>query len=143
MQADLARSAGQLGRSRTAGWFKMLHPDGAHPRVFAYYRRLRRVKEHLDAHLSEKISLKTAAKVAGLEEKYFSTFFHAKTGICFTEWVARVRIRRGMDMIAARNHSITEVALAVGFQDLRTFERAFKRYTGTTPRAFKRAVRPG
>ena len=120
----------------------MIYPDDARPRVFAYYNRLQRVKEHLDTHLSDRISLKTAAEIAGLEEKYFSTFFHAKTGICFTEWVTRVRVRRAMEMIKARNHSITNVAIAVGFQDLRTFERAFKRHTALTPRAFRGAVRP-
>ncbi|MDH3597240.1 MAG: AraC family transcriptional regulator [Rhodospirillales bacterium] len=120
----------------------MIEPDGARPQVFAYYKRLQRVKEHLDTHLSDKISLKTAAEIAGLEEKYFSTFFHTKTGICFTEWVTRVRIHRAMEIMRARNHTITQVALAVGFEDLRTFERAFKRCTGLTPWAFKRSVRP-
>ena len=32
------------------------------------------------------------------------------------------------------------MAASVGFQDLRTFERAFKRHTGQTPRDFKRSV---
>ena len=110
--------------------------------AFAYYPRLRRVQEHLDCHLSEKISLKTASGIAGLEEKYFSAFFHAKTGVSFTDWMTRVRIDRAMEMMRTREYTITNVALTVGYQHLRTFERAFKRCAGITPRAFKRMARP-
>ena len=36
--------------------------------------------------------MKGAAGVAGLNEKYFSTYFHRKTGIRFSEWVNSVRV---------------------------------------------------
>ena len=39
-------------------------------------------------------------------------------------------------------HTITDIAFAVGFQDLRTFERSFKKSTARTPRSFKASVRP-
>ena len=42
----------------------------------------------------------------------------------------------------SQDHSITEIAYAVGFRDLRTFERAFKRHTGQTPLSFKKSVAP-
>jgi AraC-like DNA-binding protein len=42
----------------------------------------------------------------------------------------------------ARDYSITEVAYEVGFGDLRTFERAFKKHTLTTPMEFKKSVLP-
>ncbi len=45
-----------------------------------------------------------------------------------------------MELLKARDFSITEVAYEVGFRDLRTFERAFKRYALKTPREFKKSV---
>jgi len=91
---------------------------------------------------SDGVSLKRAAQIASLEEKYFSAYFRQKTGIRFKEWVAEVRITHARAMMKSRNYNITEIAFAVGFRDLRTFERAFKRHTGMTPRAFKNTVRP-
>lgn len=110
--------------------------------VFAYYPRLQKVKEYVDRHLGEDFSLATAARVAGLEEKYFSRFFHEKTGMCFRDWIARTRVSRAAEMISAQDYTITYTALAVGFHDLRAFERSFKRWMGTTPRAYKKSVRP-
>jgi two-component system response regulator YesN len=120
----------------------MVNPKEAPAVAFAFYPRLKKVKEYVDQHLEDEISLATAAQIAGLEEKYFSTFFHKKTGICFTHWIARARIKRAMDMLSAQDHTITEIAFAVGFRELRSFERTFKKRTGMTPQAFKRSVRP-
>ena len=110
--------------------------------AFSYYARLERLKRYVDGHYFERIDLQTAASVAGLEVKYFSVFFHAKTGIRFREWLSRQRVERAMEQMARQNHSITELAQMVGFQDLRTFERAFKKQTGMTPLAYKKSVRP-
>lgn len=41
-----------------------------------------------------------------------------------------------------RDDSVARVAFAVGFRDVRTFERAFKRCVGLTPSAYRASVRP-
>lgn len=119
----------------------MFDPQEIKMAAFAYYPPLGKVKRYVDQS-SEAVSLGAAARIAGLEEKYFSTFFRAKTGVRFKDWSTYVRLTRAMDMLRAEDHSITRVAFAAGFDDLRTFERSFKRLIGMTPRAFKRSVRP-
>lgn len=110
--------------------------------AFAYYPRLLKVKEYVDQHLEDRISLAAAAQIAGLEERYFSTYFRKKTGVCFTEWVAHARVERATDMMSAHDYTITWIAFTLGFQELRTFERTFKKCTGMTAQSFKRSVRP-
>jgi AraC-like DNA-binding protein len=111
-------------------------------RIFSYYPPLQRVREYVEQNLSEPISLREAASAAGLEEKYFSAFFHRKTGVCFRDWLAGRRVDRAIEILTERDDTITNVAASVGFQDLGTFERSFKRLTGLTPREFKRSVAP-
>lgn len=121
----------------------MCNPEKVDIPAFSYYEQLRKVKQYFDQHQDESLSLRKAASIAGLEEKYFSAFFHAKTGLCFKDWLACVRVARAIELMRAHDQTITFIAFAVGFQDLRTFERAFKRCTGVTPLAFKSSVRPG
>jgi AraC-like DNA-binding protein len=120
----------------------MLDREDFEARVFSYYLPLQRVREFVDRNLSEPIPLRAAARAAGLEEKYFSAFFHRKTGVCFRDWLAGRRVERAIEILKQRDDTITSVAATVGFQDLRTFERAFKRLTGLTPRELKRSVAP-
>jgi len=105
-----------------------------------YYPRLNRLREYVEKSYSEPISLKKAASVAALESSYFSSYFHAKVGITFTEWLRQVRISKAVELMKASDFSITEVAYEVGFGDLRTFERAFKKHTLMTPMEFKKSV---
>ena len=111
-------------------------------RIFSYYPPLQRAREYVEQNLSEPISLREAASAAGLEEKYFSAFFHRKTGVCFRDWLAGRRVDRAIEILTQHDDTITNVAASVGFQDLGTFERSFKRLTGLTPREFKRSVAP-
>ena len=121
----------------------MSKPRGINGKVFDYDPRLKRLHEYVEQSYSEPISLGKAASVAALESSYFSSYFHAKIGITFTDWLRQLRISKAMELMKANDFSISEVAEAVGFKDLRTFERAFKRYALKTPREFKKSVLPG
>ncbi len=116
--------------------------NGTNGEVFDYYPRLNRLREHVEQSYSEPISLKSAASIAALESSYFSSYFHAKVGITFTKWLRQVRIEKAIELVQASDFSITEIAYEVGFGDLRTFERAFKKHTLMTPSEFKKSVRP-
>ncbi len=116
--------------------------NGTNGEVFDYYPRLNRLREYVEQSYSEHISLGNAASIAALESSYFSTYFRAKVGITFTEWLRQVRIEKAIELVKASDLSLTEIAYEVGFADLRTFERAFKKRTQMTPREFKKSVAP-
>jgi AraC-like DNA-binding protein len=93
--------------------------------AFFFCPRLAKVKQHVDEHYAQPLSLAEAAQIAALERTYFCKYFHSKVGICFADWITRVRINRALLMLM--NH--------------RTFERAFKKFAGVTPRECKNTVR--
>ncbi len=105
--------------------------------AFQYYSRLTRVKKHVEQYYTEEISLENAAQISATEKTYFSAFFREKVGITFTEWLRQFRVEKAIEIIKTRNESIIDIAFEVGLGDLRTFERAFKKYTNLTAREFK------
>ncbi len=107
-----------------------------------YYPRLGAVAEYVRAHLKDPITLADAARVAGLERKYFSAYFRSKVGLSFTQWRRLLRINQAKELMATREASIPRVAFASGFRDVRTFERAFKHVVGVPPAVYRAAVRP-
>ncbi len=110
--------------------------------AFEYYRPLVRVKRFIEANYGEEISLLEAARVAALERSYFSTFFRKKVGINFRDWLGQVRVAKAMAMFEREDWTVSEVAFAVGFADLSTFTRTFKKVTNMTPSLYKRMVSP-
>jgi len=111
--------------------------------VFTFYAPLQKVNEHIQQHPSEVIFLPEAAEIAGIEIEYFSRYFYEKTGINSKNYINSVNITQEMEMTVFRNYLIVDVVFEVGFKDLGTFERTFKKYTDITPGSFRRVVRPG
>ena len=114
--------------------------DAVNVTAFQYYQSLNRVRDHFEKSYSQRVSLIDAANIAGMEAKHFGKFFQQKVGIGFKEWTNRVRVAIAIQMIGKEHQSLTDVAFAVGFQDFRTFERAFKKCTGLTPREFRKTI---
>jgi len=123
---------------RVTGDMDIFAQDGTGKSTLHSYARLDRVYCYVHQHYSDRITLAEVAKVACLEERYFSTFFHKKTGICFNHWLNQLRIKKAKAAITGSDASITKIAFMVGYRDLSTFEREFKRHAGVTPSAFRK-----
>jgi len=118
----------------------MFEEEKLNNRAFDYYIRLRKVREYVGHHYSDTVSLGQAASVACMEPKSFSKFFRQRVGVPFHFWLTHLRICEAKKLIRASDDPITEIAHAVGFEDLRTFERAFRRHSGLSPREFKKSI---
>ncbi len=111
-------------------------------RAFGYYGALRRAHEFVLDNYHRKITLGSVADVADMERTYFSSFFHERVGVPFRDWLRFIRIDRALDLLAQSDEPIARVSKLVGFQQVRSFERAFKKVTQLTPLQYRKMTRP-
>jgi AraC family transcriptional regulator len=100
--------------------------------------RLRRVKQYVDDHIEEALSLAELAAASGLSAMYFAAQFRAATGLRPHEYVVSQRIERAKAMLSGDKIPIAEVAFSVGFKAQAHFTTVFKRWTGETPGRWRR-----
>jgi len=112
--------------------------NGRHIRALQKWR-LRRVLEHIEVHLSDKITLADLAAVAGLSRMHFASQFRAAMGQRPHEYLLRQRIRRADQLLRRSTMPIVEIALTVGFQTQAHFTTVFKRFMGHTPCGWRNA----
>jgi len=105
--------------------------------AFTYYPRLKKVAQFVVKHYPEPLPLARIAGVAGLESTYFSKYFSDRVGIGYLTWLNYFRVLIAVAIMSVLELPLTDVAFAVGFRDLRTFQRAFLKHTGDTASAIK------
>lgn len=99
-------------------------------------------RSFITEHADEELSLAAVARVVNMSANYFSEKFREMTGIHFVEFVTRTRVEKARSLLLDPNRRVSEVAFEVGFQSLSQFNRAFKKVSGQSPRAY-RASLPG
>jgi AraC family transcriptional regulator len=94
----------------------------------------------IDAASTEAFDLERAAKDAGLSQFHFLRLFANVLGVTPHQYLVRSRLRHAARLLADETISITDVALAVGFNDLSNFVRTFHRAAGVSPGTFRKAA---
>ncbi len=97
------------------------------------------VKEYIATHYNKEISLSLAADEFHVSESYFSRIFKQKTGENFLSYLNKYRINMAKKIMQQdRTISISDVSNRVGFENVQTFIRVFKKVeNGITPGAYK------
>jgi AraC-like DNA-binding protein len=98
---------------------------------------IRRVREHIEAHLGDSMDLATLAAVAGLSIHHFARGFKQSTGVTPHHYLTQKRVERAQDMLVHSALSLSEIAYAVGFSDQSHLARHFRQMLGTTPGQFR------
>jgi len=98
----------------------------------------RKAVAYIEEHLAEPISLAALAQLVGLSACYFCRAFRQSLGMPPQRYQLRQRIERAKSLLAKRAASVTDVSLAVGYNDTSAFCTAFRRVTGLTPSAYRR-----
>jgi len=98
----------------------------------------RKAVAYIDEHLADPISLAVLARLVGLSACYFCRAFRQSFGMPPQRYQMKQRIECAKTLLAKHAASVTDVSLAVGYNDTSSFCTAFRRATGVTPGAYRR-----
>jgi AraC-like DNA-binding protein len=102
----------------------------------------RRVRDHIAAHLDQKITNDALAQIAGLSTAHFCTVFKQTEGMSPHRYVLQYRVRRAQQLLASTEMSLAEIADAVGFSNPSHCIHYFREIVGVTPGEYRRCCRP-
>ncbi len=102
--------------------------------------RLQRVRDYVEAHLDEDLSLTMLADIACLSPYHFSRSFKEAAGVGPQRYVIQRRVERAKRLMRQTHQPLALIALEAGFADQSHFTIAFRREIGVTPGAFRAAL---
>ena len=100
-------------------------------------RVIRRLREHIDNNINQRISVEALAKLANLSVCYFVRAFKQSVGVTPHDYLIRRRVERTMELLSGTNMPLSEIALAAGFADQSHCARRFRQHVGMSPRDYR------
>ncbi len=103
-----------------------------------YKNRINRVFKYIDENLDADLSLRAIADIAFFSPYHFHRIFKYITNETLRAYVTRRRLEKSVLELRHKATGITEISSKYGFNDVSSFTRAFKKYYGLSPTAFKK-----
>ncbi len=103
---------------------------------------LHNLKDYLDMHYTEKLSLDDLSARFFINKFYLTRVFKEQFGLSVNNYIIGKRITNAKELLRFSDMSIEEIAGECGFSDANYFSRIFKKIEGITPGAFRHNWRP-
>jgi len=102
--------------------------------------RLRRVRDYVEAHLDDDLSLTVLADIACLSPYHFSRSFKEAAGVGPQRYVIQRRFERAKTLLRRTRQPLSLIAQEAGFADQSHLNSIFRREMGVTPGRFRAAL---
>ena len=101
---------------------------------------IRKAIDFIQCNFNRKILLDDIAAAAGMNAKYFCSYFKKHTRTTPIAYLTMLRIRHAKLLLQERNMSVLEIALNCGFDNVSFFIKQFKLATGQTPGQYRKSI---
>ena len=95
------------------------------------------VQAFLEKNYQREFSMDELAEALHLSKSYLSTYYKSKTGANLSDRIQFFRIQKAVELLADPKLRIGDIGALVGINNVNTFLRQFKKYTGMTPREYR------
>ncbi len=99
---------------------------------------LKNAIQYIEENYARHISLEDLAQAAGMNRKYFCSFFRNMTFKTPFEYLNAYRVGVAGTQLLSTEKTITEIACFCGFNDASYFAKVFRKHMGETPLAYRK-----
>lgn len=102
----------------------------------------RRVRDYIEQHLAEPLSLDILASLCSLSEYHFARMFQSSFGLPPHRYVLARRMALACHLLRHTRQSLAQVAMTCGFASASHFSNRFRQALGDTPSRYRLAFEP-
>lgn len=96
-----------------------------------------KINQYIHDHYDKNIGRNEIAEEFFLTPDYLAKLYKRKTGNTIKGYINEHRIKKAKELLQTNNITISEVALAVGFDNFSYFSTIFKKIAGISPRDYR------
>jgi AraC-like DNA-binding protein len=97
-----------------------------------------RIKDYLEAHYAEDITLDDLATNIGYSKNYLCRIFREITGDTINSYLTNVRINKAVELLVGTEIDVAGISSMVGYNNVFHFIKTFKKVVGVSPGNYRR-----
>jgi transcriptional regulator GlxA family with amidase domain len=102
---------------------------------------VRRSIEWMSEHLAQPVSIDDLADAMHVSYRTLNRRFIEITGLAPLAYLQALKIERAKELLESTHHDFEAITSSVGYEDVSSFRRLFKRATGLSPAQYRRQFR--
>jgi len=103
-------------------------------------RNVRLIRDFVEANIADCIKLTDLAAICGVSPGYFIRVFKSAVGVSPHRYVVGMRVHHAKRLLTDTNIGLADIAQQCGFAHQQHFTNIFRRMTGSSPGAYRRAM---
>ena len=96
-----------------------------------------KAQEYIESHYEDKLSVEGLADQFALSRRNFIRKFKKATQNAPSEYIQRVKMEAAKRHFEKSSNNVSEVMYTVGYNDMKSFRKIFKKITGLTPNNYR------
>jgi len=92
----------------------------------------------MEDHFTENIPIDDLASKSGISPRHFKRRFKKATGETPLAYLQLLRIENAKRKLETTRDTINDITWNVGYEAIHSFRRLFKKYTGLSPKEYRR-----
>lgn len=100
-------------------------------------KRILKVKNYIDEHYKDDMSLEQLADLVGMTPTAFSRYFKQRTSKNISEYIVDIRLGHAARMLIDTADSVSTICWRTGFNTISNFNRLFRKRKGCSPTEFR------
>ena len=97
----------------------------------------KRILDYLHEHYKEDLIYEEVALEIGISYSYLRRIVKEETGKSVSDYINKIRIEKMKDLLRTTPLSVQEIAEQVGYHNMQSVTRYFRKFEGITPKEFK------
>lgn len=115
--------------------------SGGAPAVSGTSRECNLVRQYIDNHFKENLTLDQLAGLVHINKYYLSHAFRKEFDTSPISYLISRRIRESRFLLAETDHTLSQIAQILGFSSLSYFSQCFRRVEGISPMEYRKQNR--
>lgn len=103
-------------------------------------RVVEEMKDYVENHLGEDISLDILAQKVHMHPMYLSKIFKKESGMTFISYLTDIRVNKAKELMQDITLKTYEISQKVGYYSPKHFSKVFKSITGVTPTEYRKCI---